>query len=86
MANGLIDTDRLLNLMRAYRLKGEIDKDVFLELNNAFGRHFNSQDELVHSRLHVIAHVINTYIPKAYDEIESKGVENWIREFYDSFV
>lgn len=86
MTDELIDTDRLLDLMRTYRVNGEIDKNVFLQLNEAFGKHFDSRHELIHSRLHVIAHVINTYIHKAYDTIEDECATNWIRKFYNQYM
>lgn len=80
-----MSTDNILNWMRNYRNDGEdaLDRGVFLDLNQQFAECFHSDNELLQSQLHVLAHMVNAYMPIVYLYIESEGHTNWIKKFYD---
>ena len=86
MDSRLPDTDGILNLMRTFRNDGVVNTEIFLDLNSAFGEHFSSDNVLVQSRLQVIAHVINAYMPIVYSILENEGKSNYIKKFYDEKV
>jgi len=87
----LHSTDNLLKFMREYRIRvvNELNANVWLEsqsglleeLNTVYAKYIPNKDDYIQSRLEVISHVINVYIPYSHTIIDRVAHRNFLKEF-----